>query len=407
MPRYTYTAKSFSGDTKSGVLDVENEKILATMLRQEGYVLVKSELETKKSSKNGKGFDLLGNFKKVPLVEKIFFARNLQIMIGAGISLPRALRTLSDQTKNAKFKKAIFKIEEDVVKGQSLSDALSRHPQVFSELFVSMIKVGEESGTLEDVLKNLTHQMEREHDLRSKVKGAMMYPAVIVCLMLCIGILMMIVVIPKLAAVFKELNVELPVTTRFLINSGQMLINNWPFLILTIAILFFFSRLVKKSKRIKKFIDKLILRFPIFGNITKKINTANTARVLGSLIISGVPIIRALDIVANTLGNFYFNEAIKKVAEEVQKGKKLAQSLEPYQNLYPSIMVQMIAIGEETGETGSILSKIADFYEEEVSNITKNLSSIIEPLLMVVVGIAVGFFAISMIQPMYSMMGSV
>lgn len=406
MARYSYFAKSLTGEPRSGVLEVKDEHELAKNLRQEGYILIKADLEREKPLAKRDIFEIFTRFQKISLTEKIFFARNLRIMIEAGVSLPKAIRTLSEQSKNKKFQNTLHKIEEDVTRGQNLSDAFSKHPQVFSEVFRSMIKVGEESGTLEEVLKNLTSQMEREENLKSKIKGAMIYPAVILSVMVLIGILMMIMVVPKLASVFEELKVELPLTTKIIINFGQYLTKFWPILILIIILSPILLSLISKSKKIKRITDTIFLKFPLISPLIKKINTASTSRTLSALIASGVPIIRSLEIVADTLGNSYFREAIKKAAEDVQKGSKLSQSLKDYQNLYPSIMIQMIAVGEETGETSEILAKLADFYEEEVSNTTKNLSSIIEPLLMVIIGAAVGFFAISMVQPMYSMMGA-
>lgn len=405
MPIYFYTAKSFKGETKTGTIEVEDERSLAKNLRQEGYILTSVESSLKKSQKIG-GFSFPNIFNKVSLVDKIFFTRNLQIMISAGMSLPRALRVLSEQTKNKKFSKTIADIEDNVTKGQNLSDSLSRHPGTFSDLFTNMVKVGEESGTMEKVLKNLTYQMEREKDLKTKIKGAMTYPIVILVFMVLIGIVMMILVVPKLASVFAELNVELPFTTRVIMGTGVFFAQNWFFLIPIAILLPLLFRIIPKNKFIKKKIDFLSLKIPAISVLVKKINTASVARTMASLIDAGVPIVKCLEIVSNTMGNIYYNTAMKNVAQEVQKGKKLSQSLEPYQNIYPSIMIQMISIGEETGETSAILSKIADFYEEEVSTATKNISSIIEPILMIIIGVAVGFFAISMIQPMYSMMGS-
>jgi type IV pilus assembly protein PilC len=406
MARYSYFAKSLTGETREGVLEAKDEHELAKNLRQEGYILIKADLERKKSLTKKDLLEIFGRFWKIPLREKIFFTRNLKIMIGAGVSLPRAIRTLANQSKNKKFQQVLFKIEEDVTRGKNLSEALSKHSQVFPEVFRSMIKVGEESGTLEDVLENLTSQMEREGDLKSKIKGAMIYPAVILSVMVLIGVLMMIMVVPKLAAVFEDLKAELPFTTKIIIGLSQSLERFWPFLFLIIILVVILSRLIPKSKRIKKSLDMLFLKLPIISPLIKKINTASTSRTLSALIASGVPIVRSLEIVAGTLNNFYFREALQKATDEVQKGGKLSQILGKYQNLFPSIMIQMIAVGEETGETSQILAKLAAFYEEEVSNVTKNLSSIIEPLLMVVIGAAVGFFAISMVQPMYSMMGA-
>ncbi len=406
MPRYSYFAKSLTGETREGILEAKDEHELAKNLHQEGYILIKADLEKEKSLTKRDILEVFGQFRKVPLREKIFFTRNLRIMVGAGVSLPRAIRTLANQSKNKKFQQVLSKIEEDVTRGQNLSEAFSKHSQVFPEVFRSMIKVGEESGTLEDVLENLTCQMEREGDLRSKIKGAMIYPAVILCVMVLIGALMMVMVVPKLAAVFEDLKAELPFTTKIIIGLSESLERFWPFLFLIIIAVIILSRLIPKSQKIKKSLDMLFLKLPIISPLVKKINAASTSRTLSALIASGVPIVRSLEIVAGTLGNFYFREAIKKATDEVQKGGKLSQALEDYQDLYPSIMIQMIAVGEETGETSQILAKLAAFYEEEVSNVTKNLSSVIEPLLMVVIGAAVGFFAISMIQPMYSMMGA-
>jgi len=327
-------------------------------------------------------------------------------MIGAGISLPRALRTLALQTKSKKFKKALLNIAEEITKGKSFSDSLGKHPDIFAELFTSMIKVGEEAGTLEEVLKTLTQQMEREYELKSKIKGAMIYPAVIICAMIGIGILMLIVVVPKLAETFKELNIELPLTTRLVIGLGVFLAKKWYFGILIIIGLFFIFRTILKTKRGKRMVDLLSLKIPIISAIIRKTNSAYTVRTLSSLFASGVPVVRSLEIVSGSLGNIYFREAIAQAVEKVRKGSKLSEALKPYQDIYPLIIIQMIEVGEETGETSDVLGKLADFFEEEVGNATKNLSAIIEPVLMLIIGAVVGFFAISMVQPMYSMLGA-
>ena len=406
MPKYFYTAKSFKGEARSGVLEVKDKKELSRILHQQDLVLISASLE-KEKIKKGKLEISLPIFRGVSLTEKMMFARNLQVMIAAGISLPRSLTILAAQTKNKNFQKALLDILEEVTQGKSFSESLRKYPQIFPELFVSMIKVGEEAGTLEEVLKNLTYQMEREHDLRSKITGAMMYPAVIICAMIGIGVLMLIMVVPKLAETFEELEIELPITTRFVIGIGTFLAEKWFLLPVIILVLFLFLRTISRTKTGKRLFDKLILKFPIISSIVKKTNSAQTVRTLSSLITSGIPIVQALEIVSGALGNFYFKEAMTKAKEEVKKGGKLSEALKPYQNLYPLLVIQMIEVGEETGQTSDILRKLADFFEEEVTLATQNLSSLIEPLLMLLVGGAVGFFAISMIQPMYSMLGSI
>ncbi len=402
MPRYLYIAKSLKGEAKSGFLEAPDEHQLARILRQEGYLLTSVSLEEPEKKRFSFSFS-----RGVSLTEKMFFTRNLQIMITAGIALPKSLTILSNQVKSKRLKDALLEVEGEVIKGNSFADSLAKHPNIFSKFFTSIIKVGEESGTLEEGLKVLTRQMEREQDLRSKVIGAMVYPAVIVCVMIGVGILMLIMVVPKLAETFKDLNVELPPTTKFIIFLGTFLATKGYIVILLVVGLIFLIRRIAKTKGGKRFLDLITLKFPIISPIIKKTNSAHTVRTLSSLIVSGVPIIEALDIVSSTLGNIYFQNAIIDATEKVKKGSKLSEALKPYEKLYSSLVIQMIQVGEETGETSGILLKLADFFEEEVTNATRNLSSIIEPLLMLLIGGIVGFFAVSMFQPIYSMLGSI
>jgi len=406
MPRYIYTAKSLHGEEKSGVLEAKDVHQLAGTLRQQGLILIRAELEEPPTTFQKKWWGAL-SFGGVSLTEKIFFVRNLQVMIRAGLPLPRALETLSLQAKSKKFKKAILEIREAVIKGKSFSESLANYSDIFSELFQSMVRVGEESGTLEEVLKTLSRQMERENELRSKITGAMIYPAVIILAMIGIGILMLIVVVPKLAETFTELNIELPLTTRIIIGLANFLTQKWYLVILILFILIFLFWQVIKSEKGKKIIDRLTLKIPIIAPIIKKTNTAYTSRTLSSLIKAGVPIVRSLEITSGTLGNIYYKKAVAEATEKVKKGEKLSDALKPYGNIYSPMVIQMIAVGEETGETTAILEKLADFFEEEVGNATKNLVSVIEPVLMLIIGGVVGFFAISMVQPIYSMLGSI
>jgi type IV pilus assembly protein PilC len=411
MPKYIFTAKSLKGEEKSGVEEAKDKRQLAKTLRKQGFILIKAILEKEKPKKGPPhqifGVGALPFLSGVSLTEKMMFTRNLQVMIASGLPLPRALETLSLQAKSKKFKKALLSIREEIVKGKNFSESLTKYPDIFSELFQNMIKVGEESGTLDKSLEVLTRQMEREYELKSKIKGALMYPAVIVCAMIGIGILMLIMVVPKLAETFEELKIELPVTTRLVISLGTFLAEKWYLAILILVALIFLFGLILKTKGGKKTIDTLFLKLPIISPLLKKTNSAYTVRTLSSLIAAGVPIVRALEIVSGILGNIYYKTAILTAAEKVRKGEKLSIALAPYKDIYPLIVFQMIKVGEETGETSKILAKLADFFEEEVGNATKNLASVIEPVLMLLIGAAVGFFAISMIQPMYSMLGAI
>jgi len=409
VPTYFYTAKSLKGESKSGTYEAKDEHQLARILRQEGYVLISALPEEKKERKTLFLFwqQLLPFWGKVSLKEKMIFTRNLRVMISAGVPLPRALKTLSEQSSNGRFKKVLLKIAEEITKGRSFSRALAEHPDIFSNFFCSIVGVGEESGTLEENLGILVRQMERENDLKNKIKGAMMYPAVIILAMIGIGILMLVMVVPKLAETFQKLEIELPFTTRLVIALGNFLTEKWYLVILLIFVLTMVIRFVLKTKAGKKLWDGLNLRIPIISTLVKKTNAAYTVRTLSSLIAAGTPLVRALQIVSETLGNFYFQQALVGSIEKVKKGQKLSEALRPYRELYSPTVIQMVEVGEETGQTSEILQKLADFYEEEVTRATKNLASIIEPIIMLLIGGAVGFFAISMIQPMYSMLGSI
>jgi len=406
MPTYSYTAISPDGQTVSGTEIAEDESALRRILREKDYILTSLEKEEKKSEL----FSFVKNislFQGVSLTDRLLFTRNLQVMVSAGIPLPKTLDVLSQQTKNKLFRKALLDVKSRVVKGETLSDSLEQHQTIFSELFINMIKVGEESGTMENVLTQLTLQLAQEHDLKSKVKSALVYPAIIIFAMFGIGTLMLVFVIPKLADTFESLGAELPVTTRFIIGLGTFLSEQWYIAFPLIAVVgFTFFRLLK-TKLGRRTADTVVLKIPILSGMIQKANSALMTRTLSSLLGAGVPIVRALEICSRVVGNVHFQKSLRESAEEVKKGAKLSHVLKNYGSLYPLVVVQMIEVGEETGETTTILLKLAEFFEDEVSQVTKNLTSVIEPVLMLVIGAVVGFFAISMIQPMYSVLGSI
>ena len=403
MPNFIYTAKSTTGQAKTGIKEAASQAELAHALKEEGLFLT-SVQSIRQSGRQFSPTDFLSSVFSVSLTEKMMFARHLAVMIGAGLSLNKALDILVLQTKNPKMVKIIREISEDVKKGQSFSDALAKHPKVFSGLFVSMVKVGETGGNLEETLKLLAEQMKNDHQLISRVRGAMIYPAVIMVAMFGIGIAMFILVVPKLSAIFKEMKMELPYSTQLIIFLSDFLIKHWLIAASLIILIPVIMPTIIKSKSGQKIFDWLLLKTPLFGGISRKINSARFARTFSSLIEGGIPIAKGLQIVSDTLTNYYFRQSLSLAAEEIQKGKNLSGILKNYSALYPPLVEQMIEVGEETGTLSDILKKLAEFFEEEVNNITKGITSVIEPILMVIIGAAVGFFAISMLQPMYSMM---
>ncbi len=398
MPKFIYKARNKTGEIQTGVLDEDSEKTARKKIEEEGLSLIslKEGEEKKKFS-----LEALDKFFPIPTLEIITFIHLLSVMVKAGMPLSKSLNALSKQTKSRKFSKVITEVSVSISKGNTFADSLSKHPDVFDELSVNMVKVGELSGTLEAILVLLSEQMKKDYELKSKVKGAMIYPAVILVVMFAVGLVVMLYVIPKMTAIFESLNVQLPASTRFLIATSNLL-RNYGLVILGGLILL--GGLLKVFMRGKgsSVIDKIILKAPIFGEISKKINIARFARTTSSLVRGGVSISTALKTVSRTLSNHYYQVSIAAAAEKIEKGLSMKEILEGYGDLYPPIVLQMIEVGEETGSLDDILMDLAEFYEDEVTETTKNLSTIIEPILMVIMGVAVGFFAISIIQPMYS-----
>lgn len=396
--KFTYKARNKNGEAQTGVLEGASERIVRKKIEDDGMALISLK---EGDEKKGINLDFLNNIFSVPSLEVITFVHLISVMIKSGLSLSKSLGALSKQTKNKKFSAIIGDVSLSVSKGDTFADSLAKHPDVFDDLFINMVRVGEISGTLESILFLLADQMKKDYELKSKVKGAMIYPSVILLVMLGVGVVVMVYVIPKLAGIFSSMNVELPASTRFLIAVSNLMINYGLYILAgTIALGIVAKKLAKGRGNVV--IDKMIIKAPIFGEIAKKINIARFVRTTSSLIRGGVSISVALKTVSKTLSNYYYRESIALAAEKIEKGVSLTEILSGFPDLYTPLVIQMIEVGEETGSLDDIMMDLAEFYEGEVNETTKNLSTIIEPALMVVMGIAVGFFAISMIQPMYS-----
>ncbi|MBI4132874.1 MAG: type II secretion system F family protein [Candidatus Sungbacteria bacterium] len=404
---YTYRAVDQSGKTVSGEREAGSERELADMLRHDSYLL----LEAKLPAKAGQRFEFLKRipmpFRRISLVERMGFSRNLAVMIGAGLALTRALEALAEQTSNPKFREIVTSIRDSVTTGKSFADSLRSHEKVFGVLFINMVEAGEISGNLERALKILAQQMKRDYDLRSKVRSAMIYPAIVVGALVLIGVLMMVYVVPTLTQTFQELEIELPLTTRVIIGTSNFLLRYYWYILAVAGIGAMGMARLLRSQAGKSAFDTIILRVPIFGVLVQKYNSARFARTLSSLIASGIPITRALEVTASVLGNSHFRQSFEEAAKEIQHGKPISEILRRHPNLFPPMVTQMVEVGEETGTIVRMLLRLALFYEEEVTNTTKNLSSIIEPVLMIVIGAIVGFFAVSMIQPIYGSLGNI
>jgi len=405
MAKFIYTAKNYSGKTKGGEITAKDENSAARALRSDGFLV--TSIKRVDKEQNRASIKFFDRFLKVPLKDKMIFTRNLSVMIASGLTLSRAINNLSVQIKNKRFKKILSKIHANLQEGKALSDGLAKYPAVFSDLFVNMVKVGETGGNLEEVLKILAVQLEKEHELLSKVRGAMIYPSVIVVAMVGIGILMLTYILPQITGVFADMEVTLPPATRFIMALSDFLKNHSLIAISFVICLPIFLKIFLQTVTGKKTLGFILINTPAIKNIVIKINCARFSRIYSSLLKSGVSVIEALEIVSGTLTNYYYKNALKNGIKQIKKGVDLSEIIAGYPKIFPTLVPQMLEVGEETGKTEVVLIKLAEFYEEEVNQLTKNLSSIIEPVLMLVIGGAVGFFAVAMLQPMYSVLENI
>lgn len=400
MPQYFYTARDKEGKIVEGDTEVESEEQLARDLYSKGLLLTRAS--TKRSGLGTLNWrKMMQKLSTVSTMEKILLVRYLQVMLKAGLSLVKALGILTEQTNNPRLRYIIEDLRSNVEKGMAFNEALKRHPTVFSPLFVSIVKSGEVSGKLEKVLDELSLQMTKDRELVKKVIGAMIYPALILCAMVGIGLAMVIFILPQITEIFEEFEVDLPLMTRILISLGKTVGNHGLWLVLGLIVLVFASVRFLRSQTGRKILHPIYLLIPIFGNIVKKINIARFLRSFGSLLSSGLPILEALEVAAEAMGNRKYQETVKRSVEELRKGNTLGKTLGKSPRLFPPIVTQVIHVGEETGTTDTILDRLATFYEEDVDQTMKNLSAIVEPLLMLVIGGAVGIVAVSLILPIY------
>lgn len=399
---FSYTALSKDGRHESGIIQAPSVIVAGHLLKEQG--LLPTEVHEKKANSF---LNTLKNFSTVPLAEKINVVENLGIMLKAGIPVSRALQILVKQIKNVKLKNIMAQVYNQVQAGKGLSEAMAEHPDVFSNIFISMVRVGDMSGNLEKSLEYLSIQLHREADLKSKVKGAMIYPSVIVSAMVLVGIAMSIFVLPNLISIFKDFQTNLPYITRVVIAFVEFMSGNAVIVIGGLIGLVVGVIAVYRTYQGKKAFQILFLHFFSINTIIKKINLARFARVLSSLLKSGIPIIQALEVSSDSLSNLPYKELTAQAATEVKLGKTLADSLGKDENLFPPLVVQMLQVGEESGTVEDILNQLAIHYEEEVDTILRNLSSIIEPLLLLVIGGVVGVLAVALIAPIYNISSSI
>ena len=399
---FAYKARDRSGNTTQGEIEGDSKTAAAAALRVRGLSVVEID------PKRGGGLEFnMDRFQRLQSRDVTVMARQLATMIASGLSLLRALYILEDQTTSKKLKAAIIAVRQDVEVGTSLSVSMGKHPKVFNDLFVSMVRAGEVGGNLEEVLERVAVQLEKDDNLKRTVKSAMVYPVMIGCFAVVILIAMILFVIPIFKKMFDDLGGKLPALTQFMINVSNAGHHYWYLFILgAVALTYAFKRW-KGSKAGRLQWDTFKLRFPMqIGDIVRKIAVARFTRTLGTLTASGVPILQALDITARTAGNRVISDPMERVVERVKEGESLAPPLASL-GVFPMMVTQMIAVGEETGALDSMLHKIADFYDDEIAAKLKALTSILEPIMMIVIGAIVGLVVISMYLPLFSIIKTI
>ncbi len=402
---FTYKAKSKTGEIYTGVMEALDRFALAKELRSRGSTPLLIRERGRRLVSLGHFFQSL--LRRVSVAEQIMLTKNLHGMLRAGLALSRSLSVLEKQTRNRALRKILDSLITDINAGETFSSALAKFPRVFSKLFVSMVRAGEESGNLAGALSDIGANLEKAHSLTKKVHGALIYPAIIFSAMIIIGILMFAFVVPTLANTFKEIGVELPTSTRLLIALGNFFSNHLLLSFLIIILGVFTLLALSRAKFMEKYFDFLTIHLPLVGNLARQLNTARTARTIASLLAAGVSITRSIEVTEDVVQNMYYKRVLRSAREAVEKGAPFSAVFAANPALYPVMMSEMAEVGEETGKLSDMLSQIALFYEEEIENKTRNLSTIIEPVLMVVIGAGVGFFAVSMISPLYSVLNEI
>ena len=400
---FTYTSRTIDGQPVHGTMEGTDRFAVAKELRARRQTPVTVAPLLHKNEAQAEAF-LQRFLSLVSMHDKIVFANNLSGMITAGLTLYRALEIEEKQTRNPAFKTVIGGLMTSINQGEPLSAGLSKYPSVFSSLFVSMVRAGEESGNLASSLSEIGSNLEKSYELSRKVKGALLYPVLVILSLLSVGILMLEFVVPTLAAIFKNLGTPLPASTRLVVATSDFL-SHHPFISFGVLLLIAGLFVLLGSKRLKPLHDAIVLRLPIAGSLVKQVNTARTARTLASLLASGVEMTRALSITKDVLQNLEYKEVLQQALVDVERGRALSAVFKQ-SKLYPVTMGEMVSVGEETGALSKMLADIAVYHEQEVDTVTKNLSTVLEPLVMILVGIGVGFFAVSMLSPMYSLVGT-
>lgn len=404
MPTFAYTVRDNTGQVKQGKLEGENEQLVSRRLREQGFTVqaIKQSRAEKKPGQGG-GF----SFGRVKLKDLSVFCRQFSTMIDAGVSLVRCLNVLQEQCPSPKLRRILIDIQGEVESGQTLSRAMQKYPRTFNNLFIGLVRAGEVGGVLEESLQRLSQFLEKDVELRRKVKSAMTYPTIVLTVAVLIVLGLVTFILPKFMQIFKDLGVkDFPAMTQMLMDISDFLTRGFPTRQIILAVILFLIVLGKnmfgRTKFGRRLFDRIKLKLPVFGSLNHKIALARFSRTLGTLLVSGVPILQALETVSGTVDNEILSDAILEARARIREGDRIGDPLEK-SKLFPPMVVQMISIGEESGALDQMLTKVAEFYEGEVEAALESLTSAIEPVMIVLLGGCVGFIVIAMFLPLVAL----
>ena len=399
MAIYKFVAKDAEGKKITGEVEGIDEKNVVGTLRAQNLVPIEIKSNISNTSKK---VVAIPSFGGVPSGEVVSFTRQFSTMLSAGLPLTDALAILEKQTKNARFSKILSEVVSDIEGGMSLSGALAKHPKVFSQVYIKLIEAGETGGVLDKVLDKLALSLEKDREFKSKTRGAFIYPSIVVTVMIIVIVLMMVFVIPKLTDLYTEIGTELPLPTKILVATSGFMRSFWWLILLFLIGMFYALRAYSKTEHGARVFSKFVLSLPVWGKIRKAITLAEFTRTFGLLIGTGIPIITALKVVRDILSSLSYKEGIDEAIIRVERGAPLFQPLSA-NPVFPPIVGQMIRVGEETGRMDEVLARLAVYFETESENMIRNLTTALEPIILVVLGLGVGILVLSIILPIYNL----
>jgi type IV pilus assembly protein PilC len=398
MKSFKYSARDSKGSPIEGKIEARDEAAVAEILHDRGLIVVKVKEES------GIDWEKINqiNVGGVPMKEKVVFMRQMATMIGAGLPLTRSLEIMEQQVANPMFRTVVSDVKASVESGKSLSDSFRQADQIFDDVTLNLIEAGESSGNLDSILEKLAVELENNKKLSDKLRSALIYPIIILTVVVAVVVLLLVVLVPSMAEIYSEFDAELPAVTQILMDMSAFFLKYWWAILTIVSVLIIGGKTYFDTEKGKRAGDRLILKIPAMGMIISKMQLAQFTRILGLLLSSGLPIIKALELTAASLSNSAFRDVVLSSKEEIEKGGALAVPI-ARSEYFPLLISSMIAVGEETGELDSVLSKVAEYYNDEVAVATSNISGILEPVFLVIMGLVIGFIAMAVYMPMFQL----